>query len=149
MGQKLARILGSYGPGIVAGFTAASFAFMAFGPAVARADDQPPFGVLPASADAAPRNVLRMEVSAYTSRPQETDATPFVTASGTRVRDGIVATNRFPIGTRLRIPSIYGDKVFVVEDRMNARYGNHVDVWMDSVTEAKALGRRFLEVQVF
>lgn len=149
MGQKLARIFGSYGPGMVAGFLSASFSITAFGPAIARADDQAPFGVLPVSADATPRHVLRVEVSAYTSRPQETDSTPFVTASGTRVRDGVVATNAFPIGTRLRIPALYGDKVFIVEDRMNARYGAHMDIWMDDLTEAKALGRRQLEVYVF
>lgn len=134
---------------MLAGFLTASFALAAFGPAVARADDQAPFGTLALAVDAKPRRTVRLEVSAYTSRPQETDATPFVTASGTRVRDGVVASNAFPIGTRVRIPALFGDKVFIVEDRMNARYGGHVDVWMDDLAAAKAVGRRFVDVQVF
>lgn len=149
MGHKLTRIFGSFASDTFVGFIMASLIFVSFSPAVAQADDQVSFGRLPVSADAAPKRILRLEVSAYTSRPQETDATPFVTASNTRVRDGVVASNSLPIGTRIRIPAAYGDKVFIVEDRMNARYTRNVDIWMDDLVKAKSLGRRQLDVHVF
>jgi 3D (Asp-Asp-Asp) domain-containing protein len=44
---------------------------------------------------------------------------------------------------------MYGDKVFVVEDRMNARYQNNVDIWMESYAEAKKFGRRSVEIHVY
>ena len=83
-------------------------------------------------------NVL---MTAYSSTVWQTDSTPFVTASNTYVRDGIVANNYLPFGTKVRFPELYGDKVFVVEDRMNAKKGNyHVDIWFPSYTEAKVFG---------
>ena len=39
-------------------------------------------------------------VTAYSSTPEETDDTPFVTASGTSVRDGVIATNFLEFGTK-------------------------------------------------
>jgi len=76
-------------------------------------------------------------VTAYTSLPDETDSTPFITASGDLVHDGIVATNLLPFGTEVTIPSLFGNKIFVVEDRMNKRMVNSLDIWMQ--TKAKAL----------
>lgn len=83
---------------------------------------------------------IRVDATAYTSRPQETDGSPFITADGSVVRDGIIATNILPFGTKVRIPSIYGDKVFEVHDRMNARYTNRIDVWMNDVHEMNQFG---------
>jgi 3D (Asp-Asp-Asp) domain-containing protein len=83
-------------------------------------------------------NVL---MTAYSSTVWQTDSTPFITASNTYVRDGIVANNGLPFGTKVRFPELYGDKVFVVEDRMNAKKGNyHVDIWFPSYSEAKVFG---------
>ncbi|MBD3252034.1 hypothetical protein GF380_06350, partial [Candidatus Uhrbacteria bacterium] len=55
-------------------------------------------------------------MTAYTSRPEETDDTPFITADGSHVRDGIVAANFLPFGTKVRIPSLFGDQIFEVHD---------------------------------
>lgn len=72
-------------------------------------------------------------LTAYSSTPDQTDETPFITASGKMVADGIIANNMLPFGTKVRIPELFGDKVFVVEDRKNARYdGTWVDIWMES-----------------
>lgn len=88
-------------------------------------------------------------VTAYSSTPEETDDTPFITAAGTDVRDGIVANNLLPFGTKVRMPDIYGDKVFVVEDRMNTRKGNyHVDVWLPSKTEAINFGAQITSFEI-
>jgi 3D (Asp-Asp-Asp) domain-containing protein len=92
---------------------------------------------------------IRVVVTAYSSTAWETDDSPFVTAAGTRVKEGIVANNLLPFGTKIRIPEIYGDKVFVVEDRMHRRKGYyHVDIWFASHREAKNFGakRTFIEV---
>ncbi len=57
---------------------------------------------------------------------------PKKTASGTVARDGVVAANFLPFGTKIRIPSLFGNKIFTVEDRMSSRFTNTVDVVVDS-----------------
>lgn len=89
-----------------------------------------------------------VSVTAYTSSPDETDSTPFITADGSYVHDGIVAANFLPFGTAIKIPSLYGDKVFVVKDRMNSRYWMNVDVWMTSKNIAKQFGRKTVKIEV-
>ena len=92
---------------------------------------------------------INIMATAYSSTVDQTDDTPFITASNTRVRDGIVAANFLPFGTKIRIPEFYGDKVFVVEDRMNWKKSNyHFDVWFSSYWDAKNFGakRTYIEV---
>ncbi len=93
-------------------------------------------------------NRIYVLVTGYSSTTWQTDDTPFTTASGTSVRDGIVATNLLPFGTKIKIPQVYGDKVFVVEDRMHPRNSIHVDVWFSTYWEAKSFGvkRTYVEV---
>ncbi len=81
-----------------------------------------------------------VRLTAYSSTPEETDSTPFTTATGNTVRDGIIAANFLPFGTKVRIPSIYGNKVFVVDDRMHPRMVNVVDIWMPSKQAALQFG---------
>ncbi|MBI1998731.1 MAG: 3D domain-containing protein [Parcubacteria group bacterium] len=87
-------------------------------------------------------------LTAYSSTPEETDDTPFVTATGNHVRDGIVATNFLPFGTRVRIPEVFGDKIFVVDDRMHPRKTDFMDVWMPSKQDALNLGIRRTNIVV-
>jgi 3D (Asp-Asp-Asp) domain-containing protein len=87
-------------------------------------------------------------VTAYSSTPEETDDTPLITAKGTPVRHGIVATNLFPFGTLLKIPAFFGDEIFIVEDRMHSRKENFVDVWMPSKEEAINFGIHYTEILV-
>jgi len=86
--------------------------------------------------------------TAYSSTPDQTDSTPFITASGSHVRDGIVAANFLRFGTKIRIPTIYGDKIFVVEDRMNSRYKYRVDIWMRTREEAKQFGAKIILIEI-
>lgn len=82
---------------------------------------------------------LLVQSSAYASSPYQTDSTPCITAAGTRVRPGVVATNFLPMGTILEIN---GEK-YIVEDRMNSRYkGYYLDVWLPSTSEALVFGRK-------
>jgi len=100
------------------------------------------------SSDEAAVRTITVPVSAYTSAVNECDSTPFTTANGTRVRDGIVAANFLKFGTRFRIPAYFGDKVFVVQDRMNARYGHRVDIWMQQKADARAWGIRNVAIEI-
>lgn len=99
--------------------------------------------LLPVSSPVGPERIaktMRVFVTGYSSTPEQTDNTPFITASGKFVREGIVATNLLPLGTKIKIPEFYGSKVFVVEDRMNPRNDQHVDIWFQSYWEAKYFG---------
>lgn len=87
-------------------------------------------------------------ITAYSSTRDQTDDTPFITASGSHVRDGVVAANFLPIGTKIRFPTMYGNKIFIVEDRMNSRYTYRVDIWMRTREEAKQFGLRNLPIEV-
>lgn len=92
---------------------------------------------------------VKMVVTAYSSTEDQTDSTPFITASGKRVADGIIANNMFSFGTKIRIPQLYGDKIFTVEDRMHRRKGNyHVDVWLQNHAEAKSFGAKITNIEV-
>lgn len=87
-------------------------------------------------------------ITAYSSSPEETDSSPFITASGTYVRDGIIAANFLPIGTQVKIPALYGDKIFVVEDRMAKKNSHKVDIWMPSKAHALQFGVKRAEIIV-
>lgn len=87
-------------------------------------------------------------ITAYSSSVDETDASPFITASGAYVRDGIIAANFLKIGTQVKIPALYGDKIFVVEDRMAAYNYGKVDIWMPSKGEAIQFGVKRAEIVV-
>lgn len=94
------------------------------------------------------KRILMVEASGYSSTPDQTDDSPFITASGTYVRDGIIATNILPFGTAVKIPAIFGNKIFVVEDRMNRRYQQNIDVWFPTREAALEFGRKQVKVEV-
>jgi len=92
---------------------------------------------------------VKVIVTAYSSSVWETQGDPYVTASGKKVRDGIVANNLLPFGTQIRLPEIFGDKIFVVEDRMNPKKGYyHVDVWFPSRQAALEFGAKLTEMEI-
>lgn len=91
---------------------------------------------------------LTIPVTAYSSTPDQTSGNPFITASGTHVEDGMIAANFLPIGTRVRFPEYYGDKIFIVEDRMAARYWQKADIWMETRDEAKEWGVRYTTIEI-
>ncbi|MBI4438253.1 3D domain-containing protein [Candidatus Uhrbacteria bacterium] len=111
------------------------------------------YGRLPEADDAAPRRAFTIPLTAYTSDPAQTDDTPCITASGLdvceRAVENVVAANFLPLGTRVRIPELYGDRVFYVEDRMNERYYYKMDVWMEDLADAKTFGVKYATVEVF
>ncbi len=91
---------------------------------------------------------MTVDMTAYSSTEDQTDDTPFITASGAHVADGIVAANFLPLHTRVKIPSLYGEKIFVVEDRMNRRYTERMDIWMETREAALKFGLKRVEIVV-
>lgn len=118
----------------------------------------------------ATRERVRFSVSAYTSTIGQTDSTPFNTADGSDLRlaknQNTIATNQLPLGTRVRILSLegtawesLGDQVWVVRDRMNARYqaghqgkDGFMDLYFgagdDAYKQALKFGRKELVIEV-
>lgn len=111
------------------------------------------YGTLPVAQDADPRDTFTIPITAYTSDSAQTDGTPCITASGLDVcehgQENVVAANFLPLGTRVRIPELYGDRVFTVEDRMNERYYYKMDIWMEELEDAKLFGVQYATVEVF
>lgn len=110
------------------------------------ADDLP---TLPNAESREPRRIEKRLVTFYSSTPDQTDDTPFITANGTRVRDGIAAANFLPFGARFRLPELFGGKVFVVHDRMHQRFGNRVDIWVETREEAIERGIKYTIIEIY
>lgn len=98
---------------------------------------------------------IKVEVSAYNLVPGQTDSTPCKGATGENLCSpsmrNTIATNGLPFGTEVIIPSIDPFMVWVVRDRMNARYDDNIDVLVpgtdaSAIVEARQIGRRTREV---
>ncbi|GEM_PF-3265331 len=101
---------------------------------------------------AEPGSTRTIVVTAYSSTKDQTDSSPCITANGFNVcehgNEDVVAANFLPFGTRVQFPDHFGDREFIVQDRMNARYSNRVDIWMKSRGAAKQFGVRRLKMVV-
>ena len=86
--------------------------------------------------------------TAYSSTPDQTDDTPFITANGSNVHDGVIACNFLRFGTRVKFPNLYGDKIFVVEDRMALRNSHKMDIWFETREQALQFGARTVKVEI-
>lgn len=114
-------------------------------------NDAPEATITPdAVAEPQPDRVVKVTFTAYTSSVDETDSTPCISADGTNIckhADEVIAVNGLPFGTRITIPELFGDQVFVVHDRMNKRYSCklngycRMDVYFK--TGGKAAARKF------
>ena len=99
---------------------------------------------------------LDVTVTAYSSTTAQTDATPFITASMTRVRPGVIALSRDLIRRyNPDAPFEYGDRVYLeghgvfsVEDTMNKRYSRRADIWFASTSDAIEFGKKELTLSL-
>ena len=94
------------------------------------------------------KNEIVATVTGYTSSVDETDDTPFLTASGETTRHGIVACpSRFEFGTVIEIEGTR----YECKDRMNKRYRdqNRFDIWFETKTEARNWGVKEVVVAVY
>ncbi|MBT6819131.1 MAG: 3D domain-containing protein [Candidatus Magasanikbacteria bacterium] len=113
----------------------------------------------PIAGDREPLKTINVVSTAYSSDVWQTDDTPCIPASGYNLCEhyekygegDTVAANFLPLGTQVKFPEMYGEKVFIVRDRMNARYGyGRIDIWMPEYEEAKNFGvKRGLVMEIF
>lgn len=89
-----------------------------------------------------------VDITAYSSTEDQTDKTPWVTASGALVEDGVIAANFLPFGARVQIPKLFGDKIFTVKDRMARRFNNRIDIWFPYREDAKDFGIQKAEIVI-
>ncbi len=91
-------------------------------------------------------------MTAYNSEAGQTDDSPCITANGFDVcKHGVedtIAANFLPLGTKVKIPDLFGDRVFVVRDRMNKKHASRVDVWMKDRHDAINFGVKVAKIQV-
>lgn len=91
-------------------------------------------------------------ITAYNSEPGQCDNSPCTTANGFNVCEhGIedtVAANFLKFGTKIKIPELFGDRIFVVRDRMNARYQDRLDIWMIEKSDAIKFGVRYAKIEI-
>lgn len=87
------------------------------------------------------QEIRKITVTAYSSTPDQTDNSPFITASGKLVYDGLVASNFLPFGTKVRFPELFRDKIFTVDDKMHERFTEtRVDIWFPDRESAEEFG---------
>ena len=107
---------------------------------------------LPQNNDLAVKNTSLRVITAYNSEPGQTDSTPCITANNFNLCEhGIedsIAANFLPFGAKVRIPDLFGDRVFIVRDRMHSRFSNRVDVWMLEKADAINLGIKSTKIEI-
>lgn len=91
-------------------------------------------------------------ITAYNSEAAQTDDSPCITANGFNVckhgKEDTIAANFLKFGTKVKIPELFGDRVFIVRDRMNKRHAERVDVWMVDRSDALHFGVKVAKIQV-
>ena len=89
---------------------------------------------------------LQVLAFAYSSDANQTDATPFTTANGSRAGEGTIAANWLPLNATVRI----NDTLYTVQDRMNERYNDRyvIDIWQPSAAAAVQWGVRAVELEI-
>ncbi len=91
-------------------------------------------------------------ITSYNSEVGQCDADPCTTANMFNVCDhGIedtIAANFLKFGTKVRIPESFGNRIFIVRDRMNKRYPDRVDVWMINKQDSRNFGLRRARIEV-
>jgi len=92
---------------------------------------------------------LEVILTGYSSVPWQTDSDPYLTASGKRPKFGTVASNFLPFGTKILIPEIFGNQIFIVEDRMHPRFKDRVDIWFPSSDQAQKFGIKKAKIYIF
>ncbi|MFH1661782.1 MAG: hypothetical protein ABIA02_01675 [Candidatus Falkowbacteria bacterium] len=110
------------------------------------------FARLPKNEDREIKYFSLHDMTAYNSEVGQCDDSPCITANGFNVCEhGIedtVAANFLALGTKVRIPNLFNERVFVVRDRMNYRYQNRMDVWMLNRSDAVNFGLKTAVVEV-
>lgn len=102
---------------------------------------------------------VSVKVTGYNSLAAQTDSTPFITATGTRTRVGVIALSpdlrrTFPYGTKVRISGFIktngcnpaylpkpNQGYYIVEDSTSSRKTRTADVWFPTRSAAINFGK--------
>lgn len=112
----------------------------------------------PIAEDREPLQTVWVIATAYSSEAAQTDDTPCIPADGYDLcahyeeygEGNTIAANFLPLGAQVKIPDLYGDKIFIVHDRMNKRYGTgRIDIWMPTREEAVAFGVKRFKIEYY
>ncbi len=112
----------------------------------------------PTAGNREPSQVIWVTVTAYSSDVAQTDSTPCIPANGydlckAYAKNGegdSIAANFLTFDTQISLPEVFGNKIFVVRDRMNRRYGHgRIDVWMPTYEEAKQFGVKRIKMNIY
>ena len=147
MRQKILDSLGAEGVAIVSLFITAVF-LVAISVLAIKACAETILPDVPQYVDECGEPVYaRVTATAYTSRVQETDDTPAITATNNRVKKGIIGVSRslerkFPLRTVVYYRTNDGAlHTFRVMDRMSARWEDErIDVWHEKLSDAEEFG---------
>lgn len=99
------------------------------------------------------RNRIRVTATAYNSVVEQCDADPWIAAWNDRLVPGmkIIAISRnlerlgLTRGVRVYIEEL--DEWFVVMDRMNRRWKDRIDIWMEEdISSARRFGKKHLTI---
>ena len=106
------------------------------------------------------KKTIRVMATAYSPTPWQTDDSPCITATGHNLCEdtekNIIAVSRDLLKTgtlryhqQITLPDMFGDRIFYVEDTMNARFTNRIDVFHYSTKDAREFGfKRNVELQM-
>lgn len=90
--------------------------------------------------------VGKLTITSYRSVPEQTDDSPFITSTGEHVNPHGVAVSQ-DLLTKNGGPIDYGDLLYiegygfkVVNDTMNIKIKNHLDIWVETKAEEKKVG---------
>ena len=106
------------------------------------------------SASATVQKSMVVHATAYNSVPGQTDDDPWVAAWNNRLRPGdkIIAVSRdlekhgLTNGAKVQIEGLPG--TYTVRDRMNKRFKNRIDVWMEKdIKKARKWGKKKLKIK--
>jgi len=92
---------------------------------------------------------LKVTATAYSAREKECNAQPWVTASGTPSRVGVIAVSRDleELGVNLGdFVIVKGMGLFRVEDRMNKRWKKRIDILHANAEAARIFAKRKVEI---
>lgn len=104
---------------------------------------------------AASNKTMTVDATAYNSVAGQTDGDPWVAAWNNRLKPGqkVIAVSRdlekrgLTNGAKVKIEGLSG--TYTVRDRMNKRFRNRIDVWMEKdVRKARSWGKRKLKVSL-
>lgn len=91
-------------------------------------------------------------ITAYSSEVSQCDGDPCHTAMGfnlcTYGIEDTIAANFLPFGAKVRLPELFGNRIFIVRDRMNSRFNDRIDVWLKNSEQARHFGLKVSKVEI-